>query len=360
MVGVNTSCELLKGETMATLPNLNWTQYKQTLADAYKPRPSIQYVLPGVFALPSLNFVYGSPGCLKSFLIADLALCVVTGKPWLESIQGKQSNIKPFPVLQGKVIWIDQDNGGNRTANRFEALGKAYGASPAANLEYYSMPQPLLDASKTGHVIDLISLTSGSKMIVIDNLATISGGRDENSSEMMEVMSNLRLLSERTGAVVIIIHHSRKETGYKGKQGDNLRGFSGIRGAIDTGLYVDREPASDSITVTAEKARDMSIPTFGAMFTYTHKAGCNDLETARFFGEETAKGNTTADIQNEIIQVLTVAGKPLSQTQVAKIVNANLGIGINKIRGILSSMGMTGIIKMSTKNNGSGYEYSIP
>lgn len=351
---------------MATLSNLNWAQYKQTLVDAYKPRPPIQYVLPGVFALPSLNFVYGSPGCLKSFLIADLSMCVVTGKPWLESVQSQQTQliptkmrIKPFPVLQGRVTWIDQDNGGNRTANRFEALGKAYGASPTANLEYYSMPQPLLDASKTGHIIDLIALTSGSKMIVIDNLATISGGRDENSSEMMGVMSNLRLLSERTGAVVIIIHHSRKETSYKGKQGDNLRGFSGIRGAIDTGLYVGREPASDSVTITAEKARDMSIPTFGALFTYTHKGNCNDLETARFFGEETVKGNTTADIQNEIIEVLTIVGKPLSQAQVTKIVNTNLGVGINKIRGILSSMGMTGIIKMKAKSIGNGYEYSI-
>ena len=343
------------------ISTLKWDAYKRTLVDAYKPRPPIQYLLPGVFALPSLNFVYGSPGCLKSFLIADLALCVITGNLWLEDLPGKPSQVKPFPVTQGKVTWIDQDNGSNRTANRFEALGEVYGASPTLPLEYYSMPQPMLDASKTGHILDLISITAGSKLIVIDNLATVSGGRDENSSEMMAIMGNLRLLAERTGAAVIVIHHSRKDTWHKGKQGDNLRGFSGIRGAIDTGLFVDREPASDQITVIAEKARDASIPTFGAMFTYTHKSGCNDLETARFFGIATTKGNTTADIQDVILEVLKDAGKPLSQTQVANAASGRLsGVGINKIRGILNNMGFTGIVDMKTKSNGKGYEYSIP
>jgi hypothetical protein len=300
---------------------------------------------------------------LKSLLIADLVTCIFSGQTsWLDSLPGSNSKTKPFQIESGKVIWIDQDNGENRTGNRFEALGRAYGVSPAScNFEYYSMPQPLLDASKTGQIVDLIALAMGSKIIVIDNLATISGGKDENSSEMMLVMGNLRLLAERTGAAVIIIHHSRKETGFKGKQGDNLRGFSGIRGAIDTGLYIEREPSTDQITITAEKARDMAIPTFGAMFTYTHKPGCNDLETCRFFGVPTSKGNTTADIQDEIISVLTLAGKPMSQTAVANEVNRNLsGVGINKIRGILTNMSFVGLVKMTTKGNGSAFEYSIP
>lgn len=337
-----------------------WQNYKRTLVDAYRQRPPIQYLVPPAIALPSLNMVYGGPGSLKSLLIQDLVMNVTSNtQKWLPSLPGTPT-VKPFSVMQGKVIWIDQDNGTNRTDNRFEALGKALNTADDKPLEYYSMPEPAFDATKTSHIVDLIALAAGAKLIVIDNLATISGGRDENSSEIMPVMSNLRLLAERTGAAVIIIHHSRKETGFKGRQGDNLRGFSGIRGSIDTGLFVDREPSSDKITITAEKTRDANIPTFSAMFTYTHKPGCNDLETARFWGCETEKGNTAADIQNEIIDVLTIAGKPLSQKQVIDGVKVGIpGIGINKIRAILSNLGLTGIIKMTTGTNGSAFEYSI-
>src|SRR2546428_10824599 len=54
-----------------------------TLADAYQPRPPLIYVVEGLFPLPSLSIVYGAPGTIKSLLLADLAICVASGLPWL-------------------------------------------------------------------------------------------------------------------------------------------------------------------------------------------------------------------------------------------------------------------------------------
>ena len=48
---------------------------------------------------------------------------------------------------------------------------------------------------------------------IIDNLGTVSGGRDENSSEMVDVMANLRWAAQESGATIWIIHHARKGTG---------------------------------------------------------------------------------------------------------------------------------------------------
>jgi AAA domain len=73
-----------------------------TLADAYRPRPPLRYVVDGLFPLPSLSIVYGAPGTLKSLLLADMGVCVAAGLPWLPAIPnvcGMARSTVQTPVL---------------------------------------------------------------------------------------------------------------------------------------------------------------------------------------------------------------------------------------------------------------------
>lgn len=339
-----------------------WSTYRRTLKDAYKPRPPIEYIVDGIFALPSLNILYGSPGCLKSLLAADLAVCVAGGTDWLPPLPGAQGGgTKSFPVPQKNVTWIDFDNGEHRTSNRFEAIGRARNIPGKVGLSYYSMAIPWLAANDTKQIYNLITLINSeqAKLVVIDNLATISGGNDENSHEMIQVMSNLRLVSETTGAALVIIHHSRKETGYKGRSGDNLRGFSGIRGAIDTGLFVDRESGTDSLTIKSEKTRDADIKPFGAMFTYQPKPGTTELETCKFFGVSLALTGSNADIETEIVKILSSQpGTVFTQTALTTKVSQNLGVGFNRVRQIIINLASRNEINVRQGKRGS-FEYYV-
>ncbi len=168
----------------------NWKGF--TLADAYQEQPPVQYIAGNLFELPSLNVVYGAPGTLKSFLHADLACCVVAGADWLQPVPDVTG--KGMAVSKNPVIWIDFDNGQRRTHDRFAALGRAYGLSNDAQLTYYSMPAPRLDAKNLAQKTALVELIKerDAKFVVIDNLGTISGGADENSAEMVGVLANLR------------------------------------------------------------------------------------------------------------------------------------------------------------------------
>lgn len=348
-----------------------WANDLCTLIHAYAPRPPIQYVVRGLFALPSLNIVYGSPGCMKSLLLADLACCVAGGLPWLEKWQHETAPIQPRPVIQAPVFWVDFDNGLNRTHNRFEAIGHTYNLSDTSPLYYTSMPAPDLDASKATQVADFTDLINylGAKLVILDNLAAISGGRDENSSEMVKVVYNLRRVAEKSGAALVVIHHSRKENGFKGKAGDNLRGFSGIRGAIDTGLYIDREAHTDQIQITAEKVRDVDIEPFAALWTYTHKPGYTDLETGRFFGiasqltssqmQKTAIEEAVLDALNSVRPNGALTQNQLKQKVKAALTADGITAGLNGIEYVIKSLAGAGKIRATNQGNTKGILYSL-
>jgi transcriptional regulator with XRE-family HTH domain len=269
-----------------------WQVY--TLADAYKPRPKLRYVVDGLFPLPSLSIVYGAPGTLKSLLMADMAVSVAAGAPWLPLPSAALE--RGIPTLPVAVLWCDFDNGPRITHERFEALGRARHLAETVPLSYVSMPSPWLDAHNTTAIAVLAQCMHelGTLLVCLDNLTVVRGKAEENSAEMGSVMANFRRLAEDTGAAVILIHHQRKNTqGGKGQDmtaraGDRLRGHSSIEAAIDLALLVEREPQSSILDLQSTKTRGVDALPFRAQFTYEYKTGTTELATARFFGFEHA------------------------------------------------------------------------
>jgi hypothetical protein len=119
-------------------PSDPWTLF--TLADAHQPRPPLIYVVDGLFPLPSLSIVYGGPGTIKSLLLADLAVCVAAGLPWLPPLPHALGRAKR--THQGGVLWCDFDKEPRTTHERLEALGRARDFVPDIPLSYVSMPSP--------------------------------------------------------------------------------------------------------------------------------------------------------------------------------------------------------------------------
>ncbi len=343
-------------------PNLNWPIH--TLVDAYTPRPPLRFSVDGIFMMPSLNVVYGAPGSLKSMLMADVCMCVALANPWLTGLLDTGQNIR---TIQNNVMWIDFDNGKRRTDERFDAIGKAYKAPPTTPLFYTSMALPWLDLTKTGMTMDLIDLlkTLDIGFVVMDNLGVISGNADENTVEMIQVMGNLRLVAERTGATVTVIHHQRKMQGKRGdgRQGDSLRGHSSIEASLDLALQVEREANAESVTVRATKARGCDVKPFGALFIYEHKRGSTELETARFYGLEATVAASDKAIIDAIVEA--IEGSPngyLKQSEIVKAVKEDIDdVGQNRIRAILAKMESNGEVICSTSTGKShAKHYSMP
>jgi hypothetical protein len=316
-----------------------WQDAWQTLSDAFAPRPPVEYAVENLIRLPSLIAWYGNPGDLKTFLLQYVFLCIAAGKPCFPEAPWKSGG-RVFPVHPYPVLWLDFDNGEDLTKERFEALARAMGIDPALpNLHYVSMPSPWLvlgDPKSAGHLTRQIQ-KFGARALGIDNLGTTKGGAKENTDEMIPVMSNLRQVVETTRAGISVIHHETKSGAMTARRGDSLRGHSSIEAAIDLALLVSREPNSDIVTIQSTKTRGTPIDSFSAAFTYAHKTGTKELETAMFYALPCENDKSPQSIKAAIKEAL--ADNPMLKTALAKqIYDIVKGIGINVIRNYIDQM----------------------
>ncbi|MBI3242335.1 MAG: bifunctional DNA primase/polymerase [Chloroflexi bacterium] len=325
-----------------------------TLADAYTPRPPVKMILDGVIGEGTLNIVYGAPGTLKSMELADLAVSVAAGKSFLPRPNQPGTGIA---TTQGAVLWLDFDNGQRRTHERFAALARARELPESVPVYYVSMPETWLDAGNTQDMQDLAGRVQslGVRLVIIDNLTEVSGDANQNSDDMKVPMAGLRWLSETTGAAVIVIHHERK-AGPMGdkRQGETLRGFSGIEAKADLILLAKRDDLI--VTLTPTKERGASVKPIAAKFAYEDDAN-HELVTARFWAADVtdvkaaAKDETIAKIK----AALAGSDKPLSKNALANLA----GVRRQTFDAVLSEMLLAGQVYMSDGPRGS-HLFSLP
>lgn len=342
----------------------------RTLVDAYEERPPQKYLVDGLLPCPSLSIVYGGPGSLKSMLLADLAVCVVSGAQWLEPLPGETSaNTVTLNTQQAAVLWVDFDNGTRRTDERIDAFARARQLPVDTPLHYVSMPQPWLDASQATMIGELAELVTEihAQLIIIDNLGLITGSTEENSGEMAQVMGNLRWLCEATDSAVIVVHHQRKSSGAGDKgirKGEMLRGHSSIEASLDLSLLVERKDGEDKIAIVPTKVRGFrEHDLIGANFTYEHRAGTKELAAARFFANEVMSADERENIAIEanIKAVLRKGGQVGQGELVAEVRDALAALpggkapGVNKVRGTVKRMAEEGKIVEQGKGTKCSY-----
>ena len=306
-----------------------WETY--TAADALAEREPRQYVIEGLLRLPSVSILYGAPGGLKTMLLVDAALAVASGQPWLEPLPGKDEDTAR-QTTQAPVLWCDFDNGGLEMHERIGAGLRARGLGPDTPIHYVCFPSPWLDMSTWGGARLLLRRIKSldARLVIVDNLIAVSGGVDENSAEMGNVMSHFRRVAEVTGAAIVPVHHDRKETGF-GRKGDALRGHSSINGAVDLALKIEREGMSDQLSIEATKTRGVEVWPFGAIYTYEHQRGSTNLHAMRFWGTEETSSKSNAAIRRAILE--TVKATPdLNKGDVTDRVAGLKSVGSNRVR----------------------------
>ena len=206
--------------------------------------PPIKFLVDSLFTEHGFSVMYGPPGCGKTFLALDIALCVATGQEFHE-----------MEVKQGAVLYIAGEGVGGLGKRVKAWIDKRGVGVNEKELPFYVLPTAVdftnpADVEKLSATIHLLEERAGGfSLIVVDTVARALLGADENSAtDIGKFVKTCDTLKQRYHAALIGIHHSGKD----GSRG--MRGSSALLGAVDTSIQIKKSGAQ--ITLVTEKQKD--------------------------------------------------------------------------------------------------------
>ena len=189
-------------------------------ADEFSAGAPPRWIIKNVVPEAQLGVVYGASGAGKSFLVLDLAAAIALGQPW----RGNR-------VRQLNVVYICAEGAGG-FRNRVAAYRRQHDASFGDALQVIPDQPNFLGTEDAKAIIGEIKRVSAG-LVVIDTLAQVTPGGDENSAvDMGKAIRKCRQIHEATGAMVLLVHHAGKDAAR------GARGWSGIRAAADMEMEV--------------------------------------------------------------------------------------------------------------------------
>ncbi|AYL86472.1 putative prophage protein [Escherichia coli] len=250
----------------------------------------LDYVVKGVIPANSLCSTYGASGSYKSFLACSWACHIATGRHW----GGRR-------VAHGSVMYVVGE-GGIGVPRRIKAW-EIVNDERVKNL--YLVNRPIFPAAPLD--VDEMVIASRQveretgkpvRMIILDTLARCFGGNDENDArDMGAFIRGCDELKRRTGATVLVVHHSGKD------ETRGARGSSAFRASLDAEYRIRREGAdSEALVISCTKMKDAE----------ELKEAAYDLRVVELF----------TDTDGELITSLVVVDKPRPPVELERIEEA--------------------------------------
>jgi hypothetical protein len=198
--------------------------------------PPVAWIVRGVLPKAELAVIYGESGSGKSFLALDLCAAITRGLVWRDK-----------RTTPGRVVYVCAEGAGG-FKSRLRAYAEKHSVSLAELPAVVADAPNLLEQTDAAALYGAILKWGKPDVIVIDTLSATTPGGNENSGEDMgRVLSHCKLLHRKTGALVVLIHHSGKDA-TKG-----ARGWSGLRAAADAEIEVTRNGDFRAATITKLK-----------------------------------------------------------------------------------------------------------
>jgi hypothetical protein len=206
-------------------------------AEAFASGKPPGWMVKGVLPLADLVVLFGESGSGKSFMALDIGAAIARGIEW----RGQRTK-------QGRVVYVAAEGGGG-----FRNRLKAYAAKHEIGLD--QLPMGIIHAAPNlllkDDALDVcksIIAAGGADLVIVDTFAQVTPGANENAAEDMgKALAHCRGIRVATGALVLLVHHSGKDSS-KG-----ARGWSGLKAAADAELEVVRTPAGRMVRVSKQK-----------------------------------------------------------------------------------------------------------
>jgi len=213
---------------------------------------TLSFLLQGFIPFGMLTAVIAEPGIGKSaFVLFGLVRSVVTGCDWFNGMSG------PPP---GYVLWCGTENDVAITLDRMKKW-----AIPLDRilLPFADDPLKSIDLENPEHLelIETIINDHQIMLVVIDSLRGAQGG-DENNSRIGKITAMVAGIAERTGAAIVVVHHTRKLAVDEEITANSSRGSNAIQATCRSQIGIDRpDPNSKRCRVRVLKENLGLAPT---------------------------------------------------------------------------------------------------
>ncbi|MEU6674785.1 AAA family ATPase [Streptomyces sp. NPDC046925] len=206
--------------------------------------PPVEYLAPSLLAKDSLAWLYGDPGCFKSFAALDIAASVALGAgiSWAG-----------IPTTQVPVLYVAAEGSGGmrKRVRAWEAMaGRALGD----RITFLTTGPNITEESHLNAVLEVCRNVQPG-LIVIDTQSRVTPGLEENGSVMTLYVQAVDRIRQETGGCVLTLHHTTKGT-------EVLRGHGSLYGAADTVLFMSRTASEEryaKIQIKKQKDDDDSL-----------------------------------------------------------------------------------------------------
>ena len=218
----------------AYLPTVTMEQLYDTV---YEGRPP---VIDGLFQNGTYIFA-GAPKVGKSFLMAQLAYHVATGKP-----------LWGYEVHQGTVLYLALEDGHERLQKR---MYRMFGVEDVSKLHF------AISAKQLGNGLDaqlekFVREHPDTRLIIIDTLQKVRelSGETYSYRDDYQIIGQLKQLADRFQLCMLIVHHTRKSPA--NDEFDRISGTTGIYGCADGAFVLSKERRTDNTATLSVSGRD--------------------------------------------------------------------------------------------------------
>jgi len=200
------------------------------------------YLIEGILREGEVACLIAPPKCAKSFLLADLALSCACGNRW----HGH------WPVKEGRVCVVDNELTRNEIAHRMREVMRAKGVTVPridGRVDVISLRESQMSAQD---VLDQLEGLGKYDLVIFDALYRfLEKGMDENNNaDMTVLLRGFSRYAARTGAGVILVHHTSKGN-QSGKEAiDQGSGAGSLGRAVDTHIVLQRHEEEDVFVET--------------------------------------------------------------------------------------------------------------
>ena len=229
-----------------TSENQSPNVYKLYTMDDMEAMPPAVELVEDIIAEDTFGFIYGAPGCGKTFIAMSLGLSIAYKlQSWF---WGKKLN------KGGPVIYISNE-GFNVMWKRMKAWKIENGI--AQNDKNFVMLADTVNLTKKENVDKLMAtiklfIQDMGQMpvaIIIDTVSRSIAGSDENAAKEMSIFVEVCDTIKRLFKTNIIgVHHT-------GRAGTNMRGSTALDGAADYLLFVKRDKTDGNLFGTIEATK---------------------------------------------------------------------------------------------------------